>query len=476
MKKDLKEEKKVLFFCSVTEFAERYGYYVIQSLLIFFLIDKYNLSESISASLVGTTLSMIYISAILGGYIAEKYLNYYRTAILGTFFMIAGFFIIASFNTKDFLYLGLSFISISSGLIKSNMSSFIGRFYDKSVLNNSHRDFGFNIFYMGINLGTFCALLFSTYLKNDYGFSIPFYISMIVSILMLFFLLIGFKVLNNHIIETKLTKIIVIKIFILLSIYLVFLFFVFKHAYIADLSIFFVLLISPFILIYSSKNSKNKIIIVSSIFFILSIIYWAIYFQIYISLLLFSEYAVNNTIVNSSQLLSVSSLSILIFAFIMGKIWIFFSKIGKEVQDIDKFNIGFIFIIISFSIILFSILVSPLNSKVSIVGFIIAYMLIGISELSLSAIGLSMITKIAPKGFVALYMGVWLVTIGLGGKMGGFIASYIYIPKDNIQLAKLNMSHGLEIFIIIGVVTALAIFLIRKYINSIESNNGSVAN
>ena len=98
-------------------------------------------------------------------------------------------------------------------------------------------------------------------------------------------------------------------------------------------------------------------------------------------------------------------------------------------------------------------------------------MLIGISELSLSAIGLSMITKIAPKGFVALYMGIWLVTIGLGGKMGGFIASYIYIPKDNIQLAKLNMSHGLEIFIIIGVVTALAIFLIRKYINSIESNN-----
>lgn len=89
--RDLREEKKVLAITSLAEFAERYGYYIIQSLLIFYLIDKFQISQDLSASLVGTTLSMVYISAILGGFVAEKYLGYYRAGLLGSLFMLGGF-------------------------------------------------------------------------------------------------------------------------------------------------------------------------------------------------------------------------------------------------------------------------------------------------------------------------------------------------------------------------------------------------
>ncbi|MED7787590.1 peptide MFS transporter [Francisella sp. 19X1-34] len=463
--KDLKEEKKVLAISSLAEFAERYGYYIIQSLLIFYLIDKFQISQSLSASLVGTTLAMVYISAILGGFIAERYLGYYRAGLLGSFFMVGGFFILAVSTSQTVLYLGLSFISVSTGLIKSNMSAFIGRFYDRSTLNDSKRDFGFNIFYMGINLGSFGALFIASWLKDSYGFGAPFYSSMGVSIFMLCLLLLGFKFLGKHIIDFKLTLSIIIKVTVLLAVYIMVLFYIFKQPIIANFSIIAALAGSIVILILSIKKSSIKKVIVAGIFFLLSIIYWGLYFQIFISVLLFTQYAVDNSILNPSQFLSVESLSVLVFASILGKFWIFLDKKGKKVEDVDKFNIAFVFIIVTFIIVLASILISPTGSKVMAYGIILGYIILGISELSLSAIGLSMITKIAPKGFVALYMGIWLVTLGVGGKLGGFIASFFYIPKNDLALAKANMCDGLDTFIVIAVLTSLAILLLRKFVN-----------
>ncbi|QIW10655.1 peptide MFS transporter [Francisella sp. LA112445] len=463
--KDLKEEKKVLAITSLAEFAERYGYYIIQSLLIFYLIDKFQISQSLSASLVGTTLAMVYISAILGGFIAERYLGYYRAGLLGSFFMVGGFFIIAVSTSQTVLYLGLSFISVSTGLIKSNMSAFIGRFYDKSTLNDSKRDFGFNIFYMGINLGSFGALFIASWLKDNYGFGAPFYSSMAVSIFMLCLLLLGFKFVGKHIIDFKLTVSIILKVSVLLAVYIVILFYIFKQPIIANFSIIVALVGAIVILVLSIKKSSIKKVIVAGIFFSLSIIYWGLYFQMFISLLLFTQYSVDNSLLNPSQFLSVESLSVLFFASILGKFWIYLDKRGNKIEDVDKFNIAFVLMIVTFLIILVSILVSSEGTKVAAYGIIFGYIILGISELSLSAIGLSMITKIAPKGFVALYMGIWLVTLGVGGKLGGFIASFFYISETNLSLAKANMCDGLDTFIVLAVLTSLSILLLRKFVN-----------
>ncbi|KFJ43717.1 peptide MFS transporter [Francisella philomiragia] len=463
--KDLREEKKVLAITSLAEFAERYGYYIIQSLLIFYLIDKFQISQDLSASLVGTTLSMVYISAILGGFIAERYLGYYRAGLLGSLFMLSGFFILAYSTSQSMLYLGLSFISVSTGLIKSNMSAFIGRFYDKSSLNDSKRDFGFNIFYMGINLGSFGALFIASWLKDNYGYGAPFYSSMAVSAFMLCLLLVGFKFLNKHIIEFKLTLSVTLKVTLLLIVYIIVLFYIFEQPIIANLSIFVAVIASKVILGISMKKSSFKKVFVAGIFFLLSIIYWGLYFQIFISVLLFTQYSVDNSLLNPSQFLSVESLSVLFFAGILGKFWIYLDKKRMKVEDIDKFNIAFVLLTITFLVILVSILISPEHTKVSAYGIIFAYIILGVSELSLSAIGLSMITKIAPKGFVALYMGIWLLTLGVGGKLGGFLASFFYISDSDLGLSKANMSDGLDTFIVIAILTSIIILLLRRFVN-----------
>ncbi|OEZ33690.1 MFS transporter [Francisella endosymbiont of Amblyomma maculatum] len=467
--RDLREEKKVLAITSLAEFAERYGYYIIQSLLIFYLINKFQISQDLSASLVGTTLSMVYISAILGGFVAEKYLGYYRAGLLGSLFMLGGFFTLAYSSSQSMLYLGLSFVSVSTGLIKSNMSAFIGRFYDKSSLNDSKRDFGFNIFYMGINLGSFGALFIASWLKNNYGYGAPFYSSMVVSAFMLCLLLIGFRLLNKHIIEFKLTLAIVIKVALLLTVYIIVLFYIFEQLVIANLSIFIAVIASMLILGVSIKKSSYKKVFVAGIFFLLSIIYWGLYFQIFISVLLFTQYSVDNSLLNPSQFLSVESLSVLFFVGILGKFWVYLDNKQTKIGDIDKFNIAFILLIVTFLIILISIIISPQGTKVTAYGIIFAYIVLGISELSLSTIGLSMITKIAPKGFVALYMGIWLVTLGVGGKLGGFIASFFYISDNDLGLAKAKMCDGLDTFIAIAVLTSLSTLLLRKFVNKYSS-------
>lgn len=462
-----KDQNKLLFITSFTEFGERYSYYVIQALLIFFLIDKFSISQSTGATIVGTTLSMVYISAIIGGYISDKLIGYYPAAFMGSVFMIIGSYILSISSSINLLYIGLTLISISTGLIKSNISSFIGRFYDDSGLSTSHRDFGFNVFYVGINFGSFFALLFASYLKDKYGFAAPFYSSIIVTLAMFINLFIGFFILGKHIDKSRLTKANLLKAIFISIAYSMIIFIILKNPEIANISIFVASAFCLAIMGISARNGNWKNVVVALIFFVLSIIYWVLYFQIFISILLFIDKSVIHNFggfdLGSSQFLSVESISVILLGGVMGKIWLSFGKKGRAVSDIDKFSIGFILATVFFTILYFAIILTNTGNKAPILPFLIGFVILAISELSLSAIGLSLMTKIAPKGFVSLYMGVWLVTLGVGGKIAGLLAAQISIT-DDVELSKHNMILGLKVFIAISVIGIIICLLSRKKI------------
>ncbi|WP_119328704.1 peptide MFS transporter [Cysteiniphilum halobium] len=463
----LKGQGSVLTIASLTEFGERYSYYVIQSLLIFFLIHKFNLPEAKGASLVGTVLSMVYISALVGGYIADKLISYYRAATLGVAFMIAGSLVLAIANSENLLFLGLSFISISTGLIKSNISSFIGRFYDKTDATEGQRDFGFNIFYVGINLGGFAALLVASYLSEAYGFAAPFYSSLVVSILVLINLTVGFFILARHIKEVRINLAIVVKTSLILVVYFVVVFLVLKNPMIANVAITVAGLGCFIVMLVSAQNKYWRNVIVAFIFFALSILYWALFFQIFISVLLFISKGVSNDFfgwhILASQFLSFESVGVLIFGFFMGKLWLSLEHKGKAVQDIDKFNIGFILLAVVFLVIWIGIQVTSKDQGVPAIYMIIAFLIMAVSELSLSAIGLSLITKLAPPNYVSLYMGIWLVTLGIGGKLAGVIAQWAPV-SGSIYNIKTGMSSGLELFIVLTIVGAFLCLLLRRFV------------
>lgn len=462
-----KDQNKVLFFASFTEFGERYSYYVIQALLIFFLLDKFHISEAKSSSLVGTALGMIYISAIVGGYIADKLIGHYRAAYIGSILMVCGSFLLTLSSTEYLLFIGLAFISISTGLIKSNMSSFIGHYYDQSGLSESHRDFGFNIFYVGINVGSLFALFFASLLKDHYGFKVPFYSSLFITFLMFLNLTIGFKKLKKYISFDTKTSHVWYKTFAVIIAYILLVFITLKNPNIATATIFIASILCLFILIKSAQNQHWKNVTVIGMFFLLSILYWMLYFQQYISLLVFIDKTVSHSLLGfniaSSQFLSAQSLSVIVLGGVIGKIWLSFGKKGKPIQDIDKFNLGFIFIAIMFIVIFVGASIGEATAKVSGFFIILALFILAISELCLSAIGLSMITKNAPDGYVSLYMGIWLVTLGIGGKLSGFLSSFITINDDIVQ-SKINMNRGLLVFISLAILGIILCFITRKFI------------
>ena len=467
MENVIKDQGKVLFFASFTELGERYSYYVIQALLIFFLLDKFHISEAKSSSLVGTALGMIYISAIVGGYIADKLIGHYRTAFIGSILMVLGSFILTISKTENLLFIGLAFISISTGLIKSNMSSFLGNFYDKSHLSDSHRDFGFSIFYVGINLGGLIALFFASSLKDHFGFQVPFYSSVFVTILMFLNLALGFIKLKPYIDHQITIKYAKIKTFLLILAYIILVFTTLKFSKVADYTIFIAAALCAFILVKSAESSHWKKVIVAATFFILSILYWVLFFQIFIAILIFIDKSVSHTLfsfnLSSSQFLAIESLGVIILGSIIGKIWLFFGKIGKPIQDIDKFNLGFIFIGIMFALFYIGTTLGSSSDKLPALIIVIGFIILAISELCLSAIGLSMITKTAPDGYVSLYMGIWLVTLGIGGKLAGFISSFISITND-VAIDRINMRHGFLIFIDLAVLGIIACTAVRKFV------------
>ena len=463
-----KDQSKILLISSLTEFGERYSAYILQSLLILFLIYHFKLAENISASLVGTVLSMTYISAIVGGFIADRILGYYRAAFIGSLLMIIGSLLLSISQTVTVLYIGLCFISISTGLIKSNMSSFIGRYYDQAGLPHSHRDFGFSIFYVGINLGAFFALFLASFLAKTYGYNAAFYSSVLINAFMISNLIFGFFKLKKYIADVRLTVAMLLKSLIIIIIYMIIVLIILRNPIIANISIFIAAILCALVLIRSAiKTGFYKNAIIATLFFVLSVIYWAVYFQIFISIELFINHIVNHHflgfMIDTTQFLRIEGLFILLFGFLMGKFWIYLDNRGKAAHDIDKFNLAFVLILLMLLIFYVAIWLSPANAKLPALVIIVGFLLLAISELSLSAIGLSLITKIAPKGFVSLYMGIWLVTLGIGGKLAGLMAQGVTISK-NIEASKVSMQHGLLLFIACTIAAIIICLLSRKFI------------
>ncbi len=459
------DEKRVLLICSLTEFGERYAYYFLQSLLILFLVVHFSLPEKQSASLVGTVLAMVYISAIVGGIIADHWLGHYYAAFCGALLMLTGSSCIALTSSLLGLSVGLAFIAMSTGLIKVNMSSLIGHFYDKAGLPESRRDFGFSLFYVGINLGSFFSLLIASFLADRFGYNTAFLSSVCVNGFMLCVLISGLFLIKDFSREVQLTKLNCMKSFITMMLYMGVVLAVLQFPLLADFSTLAAALLCLGILVSAAKGHHTKgPIFAAAMFLMLSIIYWSLYFQQFISIELFVKKGVNHELLgftlSTTQFLAFNSIAILTLGYVFGKLWMWLDHKGWYLHDIDKFLLAFLLIAANFFFFYLTIVSTEEGQQVNALWAALFFFLLAPSELCLSAIGLSAITKIAPEGKVALFMSMWLVTLGIGGKLAGILSTYL--PMGNtLAEHKSVMTNGLLIFIAIALVTVCVAFIMR---------------
>ena len=168
---------KGLWFMFGTEMWERFGYYLMLGIFSLYMIDGWNnggmgFSDGTKSDIYGTYLGLVYLTPFIGGLLADRLLGYRRSIILGGLMMAAGYFLLSMHSTTSF-YLALLLIILGNGFFKPNISTLVGSLYSEESLKDK-KDAGFNIFYMGINIGAFICNFVAAYMRINYGWGAAF--------------------------------------------------------------------------------------------------------------------------------------------------------------------------------------------------------------------------------------------------------------------------------------------------------------
>jgi POT family proton-dependent oligopeptide transporter len=164
----------VLFF---TEMWERFGYYLMLGIFSLYMMDSADnggmgFSATKKSDIYGTYLGLVYLTPFLGGLLADRVLGYRKSIIIGAILMAAGYFGLAMPGETTF-YIALLLIIVGNGFFKPNISTLVGNLYNKPE-NQHMKDAGYNIFYMGINIGAFICNFVAAYMRINYGWGYAF--------------------------------------------------------------------------------------------------------------------------------------------------------------------------------------------------------------------------------------------------------------------------------------------------------------
>ncbi len=435
-----------LFF---TEMWERFSYYGMRAILVLFMVDAINrggmgLDDKTATAIYGLYTMFVYLLALPGGWLADKFLGLQKAIWYGGIIIALGHFSMAIPGNETF-YLGLILIVIGTGLLKPNISSIVGGLYGDD--EQARRDAGFSIFYMGINIGAFIAPLVTGFLGEGinwhYGFAAAGF-GMVIG-------LIQYKLtekylgnigrepekISDELTQQKQFKRIRNGLWITGILFTAFVIatmaglVTINPIAIADASgiTIFLLVIAYFVYVYIAEDlnsdQKKKIGVIAALF-IFSAIFWSGFEQAGSSLNLFAERYTDRNIFGwlmpASWLQSVNPVFIITLAPVFGWLWVALAKKNLEPSTPVKFALGLIFLGLGFLVMMFASFYVVGGNQVLPTWLIMTYLLHTTGELCLSPVGLSAVTKLAPKKLVGQMMGVWFMSIAFGNLIAGRVA------------------------------------------------------
>ena len=484
----------VLFF---TEMWERFSYYGMRAILVLFLTssimnDGWAWSNEDALQLYGLYTGLVYLTPILGGFLADKFLGYRNATVLGALIMTLGHASMALETfTDSFFYLGLVLLIIGNGFFKPNISSIVGQLYKDG---DKRKDGGYTIFYMGINAGAFLGILLCGYIGEKVGWHLGFGLA---GIFMFFGMLqfwfaqkifgdIGITPkklaeaqpadkdpkLNQGFSKVEIDRLIVIVVF---SIFTIFFWWAFEQAggsmtifakdftqrtlfgdassifKIANTIITLVPMVVLTIVLYGLFSKMLSNFMLSNLFLGASFaIIWGI-----VIWMIVREFSETATEIPASWFSVLNSLYIILLAPLFSKIWA--SKFNPSGPV--KFAIGLILLGTGFAFLAFGAWGIPLGAEqasVSIVWLILAYLFHTMGELCVSPVGLSYVSKLAPIKLVGLMFGFWFVCSAVANYLGGKTGSYI----DKISEAY-GLSNFFLIFFVIPVLAGILMIVLK---------------
>lgn len=404
-------QPKALYMLFMVEMWERFNYYGMRALLSLFMISTViGFSKATSSKIYGMFTALVYLTPVLGGYLADRYIGKRHSITIGAILMAMGQFTLASYeiiNPHLALSTGLVLIILGNGFFKPNISTIVGELYEP---NDPRRDSGFTIFYMGINVGAFIAPFVCGFLGEPLDPS---------NALEAYKWKYGFMAAG--------TGMIIGLIWYLVS----------QKKYLGNIGLYPVGRNSgetpeekaaanrP---LTSEEWDKIKAIF-TFVFF--AIFFFAFFEQAGTSLNFFAKESTNlhpvlpffgEITLKASYFQAINPIFVVLFAPLFAKLWL---KMDKKQPSIpNKFGWGLFLQGLGFVAVAVGASVYSSSGPVSALWLVFTYMFCTMGELCLSPVGLSMVTKLAPLKFVSLFMGVWLMSSFFGNLLAGWLASY----------------------------------------------------
>jgi POT family proton-dependent oligopeptide transporter len=442
-----------LFF---TEMWERFSYYGMRALLVLFMTASLSggglgMDIGSAGAIYGLYTSMVYLLSLPGGWVADKLWGQRKAVFVGGCIIAAGHFSMAIPLVPTF-YLGLTLIVLGTGLLKPNVSAMVADLYPEG---GARRDAGFSIFYMGINLGAFMGPLLCGFLGERYNFHLGFSLAGIGMVLGLTQYRLGARHLQHAgefrseepaqvLAQRGRTFYLVTGALVALAV--LFGFLVYSGALAINLPTvaeqlgWGIAILSGGFFLYlfaagglDATEKKHLLVIVW--LYLLATVFWYGYEQAGSSLNLFARDLTNRMIggweMPTSWLQDVNPILIIIFAPLFGSLWTWLAsrKIGASAPF--KFAFGLFGLAAGFAVITWGAVYASPDNRVSMNWLTVTYFLHTVGELCLSPVGLSSMTKLAPRGRVGQMMGVWFIAAALGNLMAGRAAGSLAVMTSH---------------------------------------------
>ncbi len=460
-----KQHPKGLYILFFAEMWERFSYYGMRAILSLYMINALLYDKAFTSSIYGYYTGLVYLTPLLGGYIADRYWGNRRSIITGGILMAIGQF---ALTFSGFLYhppvdptavassftlngqqisflIGLTFLIIGNGFFKPNISTMVGSLYPAEAI--SKRDSAFTIFYMGINLGALLSPFVAGGLGdtgNPADFKYGFLSAGVGMLLGLIVFIIGK---NKYLVTPEGEP-------------------VGKAPKKIDKSSADYKKEEPL-----TKIEKQRIAVIFILAFFV-IFFWAAFEQAGVSLTFFAEEQTNrvvswlgNYVIPASFFQSVNPIAIIIFAPLFAGIWTRLGSKGKEPSSPLKMAIGLFLLSMGFLLLVLGAERADTGIKVSPLWLVGAYTLHTFGELSLSPIGLSMVTKLSPARFASLLMGVWFMANAAANWLAGMLSTLYPEPGTTTSLLGFQitgLSSFFMIFVVMSLAASLILFLIYK--------------
>lgn len=453
---------------------ERYGFYVIQSLLALYLALHFKWPDKQTYALVGSFTAITYLSPVVGGWIADKLLGQKKSILLGAIVLFISYCLLSILNSNKALTLSLAGIAVGTGLLKPNISSLLGNEY---LLSSARRESGFTIFYMGITSGIILGTTIPSVLAEHLGWPASFIsaaIGMIIAFCVFSFGIKIYKIKDYNPFTFELKKITAAGALMVLLWSLSY--YILNSPQIANLVFTLVVLFSVTYIIYairSENRNQARQTLVIGLLCMISVLFWSFYFQMFMSLTLFISRVVEPTFFGikfpAPYYVTIQSIGMLIFGYFLAKKNPQLTLVQRGLSSAKKFLCSIMITTIAYALIA---LVTNFTDKASLVPpllIIPTYLMFSLAELLLSPVGLSAITLLADKNKVSTMMGIFFVSLGLGGFFSGKLASLTAIPEGETNIVLLKMLYATAFTQQLGIISlaalgCLILFFIIKFL------------